>query len=112
MKTLIIIGGGIIGMTIAREACLRNKLENIIMRKKKLDFMLHQEIGVIHAGFYYAPNTKALFCTKANNLLRDYCIKKNVQFKKSGKALYEDESQLNILEELYRRGQINYLSIW
>ena len=104
-------------MTIAREACLRNKFENIIIieKEKKLGFHASsRNSGVIHAGFYYAPNTKkALFCTKANNLLRDYCIKKNVQFKKSGKVVVcEDESQLNILEELYRRGISNKSNIY
>ena len=49
-KTLLIIGGGIIGMTIAREASLRGYFHKIIIieKEKSLAFTPLQEIVVLY----------------------------------------------------------------
>ncbi len=116
-KTLLIIGGGIVGMTIAREASLRRYFKKIIIIEKEKELGLHassRNSGVIHAGFYYAPNTsRALFCAKANNLLRHYCIEKNVEIRKSGKVVVcTDENDVQILDELFQRGMSNSSKIF
>ncbi len=116
-KTLLIIGGGIVGISIAREAALRRYFKRITIIEKEKELGLHassRNSGVIHAGFYYAPNTsKALFCSEANNLLRNYCIEKNVEVKKSGKVVVcNDKNDVKIIDELYQRGINNSAKIF
>ena len=61
-----IIGGGIIGMSVAMQ--LKEKLPDasVVVLEKENGLAEHQtghNSGVIHAGVYYTPNTlKARFC--------------------------------------------------
>ena len=108
-KSLFIIGGGIVGMTIAREAARKKCFKKVTIIEKEYRLGFHassRNSGVIHAGFYYAPNSqKALFCSEANSLLRNYCIKNKVELKQTGKVVVcKDESELESLNELYQRG--------
>ena len=116
-KSLLIIGGGIVGMTIAREAALKKCFKKITIIEKECQLGFHassRNSGVIHAGFYYAPNSqKALFCSEANSLLRNYCLKNKVELKKTGKVVVcKDESELESLSELYNRGIANKSNIY
>ena len=111
-KSLLIIGGGIMGMSIAREASFSNLFSEITIIEKEKKLGLHassRNSGVIHAGFYYSPNSKkALFCSEANSLLRNFCLEKGVEVKKTGKVVVcNDESNLEILYKLYERGISN-----
>ena len=76
---LIICGGGIVGITIAREAALSKKFSEIRLLEKDDNLGTHsttRNSGVIHAGFYYSPESKkAKFCSAGNKLMREYCIK-------------------------------------
>lgn len=106
---LIIIGGGIIGLTIAREAALSNKFQDIKVFEKEKKLGIHSSTrnsGVIHSGFYYSPNSnRAKFCRKGNELMRDYCERNNLSIRKCGKVVitknHEEEKTLN---QLYERG--------
>tara|TARA_A100001388_G_scaffold257391_1_gene223167 strand:+ start:1523 stop:2728 length:1206 start_codon:yes stop_codon:yes gene_type:complete len=116
-NTLLIVGGGIVGMTLAREAALRNDFSKITLIEKEEQLGFHassRNSGVIHAGFYYAPNSKkALFCSEANTLLRDYCLTNKVELIKTGKVVVcKDEKELEILYELYERGVANKSKIY
>ena len=109
---LIICGGGIIGITIAREAALTKKFSEIRLLEKDETLGSHsttRNSGVIHSGFYYSPeSTKAKFCRKGNKLMRDYCVKNNIRTKRCGKIVVtRDEKQEGTLLELYDRGKKN-----
>ena len=115
-KSLLIIGGGIIGMAIAREAALRKSFTKITLIEKEKNLGFHassRNSGVIHAGFYYSPDSKkGLFCAEANRLLRKYCLDNNIETRKSGKVVVcEDEEQVEILKNLYKRGVLNNSNI-
>ena len=106
---LIVCGGGIIGATIAREAALSKKFSDISVIEKDDQLGLHsttRNSGVIHAGFYYSPESKkAKFCNNGNILMRDYCIKNKIKINKCGKVVItKDDLQEKILYELYNRG--------
>ena len=56
-KSLFIIGGGIVGMTIARETALKKCFKKVTIIEKEYRLGFHassRNSGVIHAGFYYA----------------------------------------------------------
>ena len=68
----IIIGSGIVGLTVARELMHRGH-KNICLLEKEESLGVHssgRNSGVVHAGIYYPPQTlKAKLCVsgaKAN----------------------------------------------
>ena len=59
MKSVIIIGGGIVGLAIARELLLKG-YKNLTILEKELNIAKHQSSrnsGVMHAGLYYKPGS-------------------------------------------------------
>ena len=110
--SLVIIGGGIVGIAIAREAVNSGKFSQITIIDKEKELGTHattRNSGVIHAGFYYTPETKkAKFCSQANKLMRNYCNKYSIPIFKCGKVVVsKTEAEDDILEELYLRGKKN-----
>ena len=87
---ILIIGGGIIGLSIAREIYNRHPDLKIILIEKEATVACHasgRNSGVLHAGFYYTPHSlKSRFTVEGNKLLTDYCFKNNLSinsFRKS-----------------------------
>ena len=72
---ILIVGGGIIGLTIARELILTG-YDNITVIDKEEDLGKHasgRNSGVLHAGIYYTPDSlKAKSCLNGNFLMRQY----------------------------------------
>ena len=59
-KEIIIIGGGIVGLTIAYQVIKRGISKNIIILEKENNLGLHtsgRNSGVLHAGIYYKPGS-------------------------------------------------------
>ncbi len=111
-NTLIICGGGIIGITIAREAALSKRFSDIKVIEKDIKFGNHSSTrnsGVIHAGFYYSPESaKAKLCSTGNKLMRKYCTNKKIRTNRCGKIVVtQNEQQEKTLLELYERGKSN-----
>ena len=109
---LLIIGAGIVGLTIAREADKRNIFGKIIIIDKEKTAGYHattRNSGVIHSGFYYTPESnKAKFCAEGNKLMREYCIKKSIQNNKCGKVVIsKNQKEDEVINELGRRAKIN-----
>jgi L-2-hydroxyglutarate oxidase LhgO len=69
--------------------------------------------GVLHAGFYYSPDSlKAKFCKLGNLELRKFCKENNLRILESGKVVVcQDKKDVLRLEELYRRGIENGIDI-
>ena len=65
--------------------------------------------GVLHAGFYYSPDSlKAALTRDGNKLLRDFCSEENIQVKETGKVVVaQNPSEVAALQELHRRGNAN-----
>jgi 2-hydroxyglutarate dehydrogenase len=107
-----VVGGGIVGLAVARELALRRPGSSVCVLEKEDDLGTHQtghNSGVIHAGIYYAPGSmKAELCVRGAARLYEYCEAKEVPFKRCGKLIVAlDESEVPRLEELRRRGTAN-----
>ena len=87
----LVIGAGIIGLSIAREILLNNKNASVIVVDKEKEVGLHasgRNSGVLHAGFYYSPDSlKAKLTRDGNKLLRDFCEENDVEVKNVGKVV-------------------------
>jgi len=108
----LIIGGGVVGISIARELKQRHPAARVALLEKEMDCGLHasgRNSGVIHAGFYYtADSLKARLTRDGNRLLTDYCATRKIPVNKCGKLVVaRHESELPQLDELLRRGKAN-----
>jgi len=109
---LVIVGGGVIGITLALELKRRLPSSRIALLEKEPAVGAHasgRNSGVLHAGFYYtADSLKARFCREGNRDLRAYILDKGLPFNPCGKLVVaQNESELPALDELARRGAAN-----
>lgn len=112
----IVIGGGIIGLNVAREIKKIYSDAKIILIEKEKECGLHasgRNSGVLHAGFYYSSDSlKAKFTKAGNKLLTEYCEAKDIAINKCGKLVVaKDLSELKALDELFKRGKINGIDL-
>jgi L-2-hydroxyglutarate oxidase LhgO len=113
---VLVIGGGIIGLSIARELRRRFGDARIIVIEKEAVCGAHasgRNSGVLHAGFYYSPDSlKAKFTRLGNEQLTAYCEEKKLPLNKCGKLVVaKHEGELASLDELLRRGRANGIAL-
>ena len=113
---IVILGAGIIGVSLSIEIAKRDRSLSILVIEKEELPGTHasgRNSGVIHAGFYYSPESlKAKFCKDGNVKLRVACAELGVPIRNTGKVvLSQDESQVPLLEKLFKRGIENGVEI-
>lgn len=115
MTDVVIIGGGVIGLAIARETS-RSGLETIILEKNERagDDTSSRNSGVIHAGIYYPENfLKTSLCVKGNKLLYEYASAKRINHKKYGKYIIATSpSDQAKLKEIFNQAIKNNVEIY
>ena len=112
----IIIGAGIVGISLGLALLERNPNRKVLIIDKEEKPGVHasgRNSGVLHAGFYYSPDSlKAKFCRLGNLELRKFCNENNLQILETGKVVVcQDKQDVVRLEELYRRGIANGVNI-
>ena len=112
----IVIGGGIIGISVARELKKTYSDAKIVLIEKEKDCGLHasgRNSGVLHAGFYYSNDSlKAKFTRLGNEMMTEYCNSKNIEINKNGKLVVaKDSGDFMHLDELFQRGIKNGIDI-
>jgi len=108
----LIVGAGIIGMTIAYELNKQNSQLKIVIIDKEDDVAKHasgRNSGVLHAGFYYsADSLKAKFTVDGNKLMKEFCKAHNITVKETEKIVVAtNEVELNSIYELQNRAEKN-----
>ena len=109
---MAVVGGGILGMAVARELLLRTPGARVTVLERESGLALHQtgrSSGVIHAGIYYAPGSlKARLCVEGARNLYEYCTEHGIEARPCGKLIVAvDAAEIPRLDELERRGRAN-----
>jgi L-2-hydroxyglutarate oxidase len=109
---LAIVGGGILGLAVARELGRRNPGASVCVLEREAELATHQtghNSGVIHAGVYYAPGSlKARLCVQGAGEMYEYCEAHGIATERCGKLIVAtDASELARLDELERRASEN-----
>ncbi|WP_461001070.1 L-2-hydroxyglutarate oxidase [Streptomonospora sediminis] len=107
-----IVGGGIIGLALARWITLNRPGSRVTVLEKEDAVGRHQtghNSGVVHAGLYYRPGSlKALLCRRGTTLLRDYCAERALPYEQVGKVLVaRDAADAARLDDIERRAESN-----
>ena len=112
MKTYdtIVIGGGIVGLAIARELLSRDPKQRIAIFEKEPELGRHasgRNSGVLHSGIYYPPaSLKGRLCTEGSRLMREYCDERKLPIARIGKVIVpageSEDAQLEVLLERAR----------
>ncbi|TQC48378.1 L-2-hydroxyglutarate oxidase [Rhodococcus sp. WS4] len=107
-----VIGGGIIGLAVARELLHRMDGVEVTLFEKETRVAAHQtghNSGVVHAGLYYPPGSlKARLCRRGVTLLRQYAEDKGVAYEECGKVVVAcDPSEVARMDAIYERAIAN-----
>lgn len=108
----LIIGGGIIGLTISLHLKRKKANSKVILIEKENDLGVHasgRNSGVLHAGFYYFPDSlKSRFTRDGNEEMKRYCESKGIKINKCGKVVVaKSEEEIQKIYSLKERGDKN-----
>ncbi|KAH3971593.1 hypothetical protein HBI81_134480 [Parastagonospora nodorum] len=103
--THAVIGGGVVGLAIARKLQSHNGASTVLIEK-------HGSVGtetssrnseVIHAGLYYgADSLKTKLCVKGKEMLYDLCKKNNIPHRNTGKWIVaQDATQMDAIQKVH-----------
>uniref|UniRef100_A0A6J5ZZ15 Unannotated protein n=1 Tax=freshwater metagenome TaxID=449393 RepID=A0A6J5ZZ15_9ZZZZ len=106
------MGGGIVGLAVAREALIRQPGLSVLLLEAEDLLAGHQSShnsGVIHAGIYYKPGSlKAKLCREGSQLLYETCAELGVPTDRIGKLIVATSAdELPALDRLEQRAQAN-----
>ena len=112
----VVIGAGIVGLTVAQELLKQEKGSSILVLEKEKEVGSHasgRNSGVLHSGVYYKKGTlKATVCASGANLMEKYCYNNNLPIKKIGKVIVptriEDQIGLDKLAVNAEDAGLNY----
>jgi L-2-hydroxyglutarate oxidase len=113
-RRVIIIGGGIVGLAVARELLLRVPTAQVTVLEKEPSVGRHQSShnsGVLHAGLYYQPGSlKARLAVQGIRLMTAFCQQHGIAHEICGKVVVATSArELPALDKLWERGQRNGL---
>ena len=113
---VLIIGGGVVGLSIGIALLESRPSLKVIIAEKESRLGVHasgRNSGVLHAGFYYSPDSlKAKFCKDGNTELRKVAKRYGVPVRNVGKVVIaRNENENDRLDVLLDRGIKNGVDI-
>jgi len=108
----LIVGAGIVGLTVAWELRKRDPLVKITILEKEPTVGLHasgRNSGVLHSGIYYGSDTlKAKVCSSGAKKMQEFANEHGIDCNKSGKVIIAtSENDLITIDKLIRNASEN-----
>ncbi len=110
MYDVLIIGGGVVGCSIARELSRLNLKIALLEKEPDVGWGAScRNSGVVHAGYNNKPGTlMARFCVEGNKGFQKLCADLDVPYNKIGKLVVADnQEEKQALERLKAQGEAN-----
>ena len=112
----VIIGAGIVGLTVALELRKRHKTDSIVIIEKESSVGLHasgRNSGVLHSGVYYGNDTiKAKVCSSGSKKMQEFADEHSINYRKSGKVIIAtSEADLLIIDKLLVNARNNNINV-
>jgi L-2-hydroxyglutarate oxidase LhgO len=112
----VIVGGGVIGLSLADRWLSRRPADRVLVVEKESSVAMHasgRNSGVLHAGFYYSPDSLKARLTKSGNaLLKALIVEEDLPLRTCGKVVVaSDEAQLSRLDTLANRAVTNGVDV-
>ncbi len=112
----VIVGAGIVGITIALELHKQHPQARIDVFEKEAQIGLHasgRNSGVLHSGIYYKEGSlKAKVCAMGAKRMRDYCLENNLPINRTGKVILPlQPSDDHLIDLLYQRALANQAKV-
>lgn len=109
---LIVIGGGIVGLSTAYRYLQRFPDRSCLLVEKEQAIAEHQtgrNSGVLHSGIYYKPGSlKAINCRAGKRAMEEFCQIEGVKYEICGKVIVAtSEEELPRLAGILERGRAN-----
>ena len=106
----VVIGGGVVGLAVARELALRGR--EVVLLEAEASLGQHtssRSSEVLHAGIYYQPGSlKARLCVAGRRALVSYLRERGLPHRTTGKLLVAvSEPELAKLEQLRKLAEAN-----
>ena len=112
VRTSVVVGGGIVGLAVARALQRLDPGTPVVVLEKEGSVAAHQtghNSGVVHSGLYYKPGSlKARLAVAGGAALKEYCDEKGIPLEVPGKLVVATtEAELPQLDRLFGNGQQN-----
>ena len=109
---IAVVGSGIVGLAVADAALARWPGCSLVVLDKEPELGAHasgRNSGVMHAGFYYTPDSlKARLTRRGNVLLHAFCDEHGIPVRRCGKLVVaRGDEELPALDELHARAVAN-----
>ncbi len=107
-----IVGGGIIGLTIAHELLLKYPQKTIVLFEKEKYLGEHssgRNSCVLHAGIYYSTGSlKHRLCLEGLSLWKEKAVNLNIPLQETGKFIVaRNNDDLEALEKNFHQAKLN-----
>lgn len=111
---ICVIGGGIVGLAVARQLHYSHPGSEVSLMEKEADFGRHQSThnsGVLHAGLYYRPGSlKARLAVAGIRQMVEFCQHHRIKHEICGKLVVAtNDGEMARLDALCERGRQNGL---
>lgn len=116
---VIIVGGGILGLSTARQLQLQKPGIKLLVLEKEGELAKHQSghnSGVLHAGVYYQPGShKANFCRQGVGQTLAFCQEHDLPVLDTGKLIVAtntlEEKRMSALQDNCQRNGLEVLRL-
>src|SRR5579872_1741954 len=113
-RSVVVVGGGIVGLATALRLMERYPAARVIVLEKEAGVGRHQtghNSGVLHCGLYYKPGSvKARLAVTGIRQMVAFCQENGVPHEVCGKLVVAaDDSEVPRLKSLEERGRANGL---